>query len=512
MPTYNLTELINALNKEEIRNFKLYSSRINNTGDGESKTILLFDLIKTQQLDEFSDEVVGKVYPGGNKNAFYRLKNRLISDIEQSLLLLNRNKDNRFKVYNTIQLAQIFRYKSEYDQAFNYLKKAEKHAIKYNFTDVLDSIYTEILNLASDYYLIDPELYIEKKNANFENLGKQQGVENLLSTVNYKLRNSNYSDKETDIHKVVEDLIDQIKIGKETADDVNVQFRIFNLFATNLVQKRSFEQLQSYLIDSYEQFKDKQFFEANPEEIFWVLHWISNCLFANNADAELINTYIDLYEEALEKNNGKFKKKYIWRYHEIKTHYFNRMDDIESCLNLLNEIKDNPEYEGTNFYDIFVYYNLAIFYYRNGNLSKAMSNIAPLVVSGSTKKLHFSYQLSIAIVDVILHYDNRDYNYVLYKISEIKRIFRKHLKEEQFVRERDFLNIVRLLVNKGNDFSDTKLASKVDAYIEKHKPMLPRGDREGIFLPIWLESKKMKIKYSELTIARKNRSQATQTK
>ena len=63
MPTYNLTELINALNKEEIRNFKLYSSRINNSGDSESKTILLFDLIKTQQLDEFSDEVVGKVYP-----------------------------------------------------------------------------------------------------------------------------------------------------------------------------------------------------------------------------------------------------------------------------------------------------------------------------------------------------------------------------------------------------------------------------------------------------------------
>lgn len=498
MPTYHLTELINALNKEEIRNFKLYSSRINNSGDGESKTILLFDLIKSQNYDEFGNELVEKVYPKGNKNAFYRLKNRLISDIEQSLLLLNRNKDQRFKVYNTIQLSQIFRYKSEYEQSFNYLKKAEKLAIKYHFQDVLDSIYTEILSLASDYYLIDPKIYIDKKQQNFNDLGKKQDIENLLSTVNYRLQNSNYSDRESDIHKIVEDLISELKIRKETTDDIQVRFRIFKLVSTNYVQNRKMDVLEEYLIDGYNGFMEENYFDdIQFEEIFWVLHWISQSLLINNKKLEEANLYITKLEEALEKQGGKFKNKHIWRFHVLKVSYYHGIHDFESCVNLLNEIKENDEYTGTNFYDIGVNFNLAISYYRSNQLQSAMDNIAPLIVSGSTKKLHFSFQLSIAIVDVILHYENNDFNYVLYKINEIKRIFRTHLKDEKFDREREFLQIVRTIVNKGNDFNEPKIADKINAYIEKYKKT-PTGEAEGIYYPVWLESKKNRISYSEL--------------
>ena len=499
MPAYHLTDLINALNKEEIRNFKLYSSRVNNSGDGDSKTIFLFDMIKTQKLDEFSDDLVEKVYPKGNKNAFYRLKNRLISDIEQSLLLLNRNKDQRFKVYNTIQLAQIFRYKSEYEQAFNYLKKAEKLAIKSNFWDILDSIYTEILSLASDYYLIDPELYINKKKDNFENLGEQQDIENLLSTVNYRLRNSNYSDKETDIHDMVKKLIDQLEVDKKTTDDINVQFKIFRLVATNLLQKRDIPILEEYLTSEYAKFVANGYFEhVQFEEIFWILHWISNCLIINNKPEEA-SKYIDELEDALEKFAGKYKKKFIWRYHEVKVLYFDYIKDFDRCINLLNEIKNNPEYSGTNYYDIMIHLHLAIFYYRNDELDKAMSSIGPLVISGATKKLHHSLQLNIAILDVILHYENRDYNYVLYKINEIKRIYRNTLKDESFTRERDFVNIMRTLVNKGNDFNEPKIAKKIDAYISTYKK-LPKGENEGIHYPIWLEAKKTKTRYWDLLL------------
>lgn len=162
MGKHQLTTIINALNKEEIRSFKLYSGRIN-TGDGDNKTVKLFDLIKYEGVDEFDNSIVKQLFPAGNINAYYRLKNRLLNDIEQSLLLIHRSKDDRFNIYKLIELANVFRYKSNYHLAFSYLQKAEKKAKQAEHLDLLSIIYDEINELSKDFYKIDPEVYINKK-------------------------------------------------------------------------------------------------------------------------------------------------------------------------------------------------------------------------------------------------------------------------------------------------------------------------------------------------------------
>lgn len=162
MSKHQLTTIINTLNKEEIRGFKLYSSRIS-TKDGGNKTVRLFDLIKYSGANEFDNEVVKELFPKGNINAYYRLKNRLLNDIEQSLLLIHRSKDDRFNLYKLIELANVFRYKSNYQVAFTYLQKAEKKAKQAEHLDLLNIIYDEINALSKDFYKIDPQIYITKK-------------------------------------------------------------------------------------------------------------------------------------------------------------------------------------------------------------------------------------------------------------------------------------------------------------------------------------------------------------
>ena len=120
MSKYHLSELIHSLNKEEIRNFKLYTTRIH-FGDKDKKLVQIFDRIKKDNMDEFSDDLVVEFFKDKNKNAYYRLKNRLVSDIEYSLLMLNRAKDERLKILNWLQLVRIFSYKSEYEKALYYL-------------------------------------------------------------------------------------------------------------------------------------------------------------------------------------------------------------------------------------------------------------------------------------------------------------------------------------------------------------------------------------------------------
>ena len=91
-----LQEVVLSLNKEESRFFKLFAGRTN-TKD-ERKDLLLFDFIKkSDPIDE--DKIATKLY-GENKNAFYRLKNRLLTDLNKSLLLQHLTKKT-FPFYKT---------------------------------------------------------------------------------------------------------------------------------------------------------------------------------------------------------------------------------------------------------------------------------------------------------------------------------------------------------------------------------------------------------------------------
>src|ERR1700752_4992433 len=81
-----LPEIINLLNKEEIRGFKLFAKRTN--ASNGRKDILLFDHIKKNVAYE-DEKIFKKLYHGKEKNAFYRLKNRLLEDIGISLSLMH---------------------------------------------------------------------------------------------------------------------------------------------------------------------------------------------------------------------------------------------------------------------------------------------------------------------------------------------------------------------------------------------------------------------------------------
>ena len=82
-PMNTLQEIILSMSKEELRFFKLYASRTNS--NKTRKDILLFDQIK--KTDQFSESNFQQKHYDQNKNAFYRLKNRLLEDINKSLTL-----------------------------------------------------------------------------------------------------------------------------------------------------------------------------------------------------------------------------------------------------------------------------------------------------------------------------------------------------------------------------------------------------------------------------------------
>ena len=178
-------EIINSLNKEESRFYKLFAGRTN-SGE-ERKDLLLFDFIKQNGEEYREDEISEELYKD-NKNSFYQLKNRLYKDLNKSMTLQHMSKEKDIFILHLVLLSRIYKRKGNVKLSFHYLKKAEKEADNIEAYELLSIIYSEILKLSYDMVSINVEKYIEKKRENNEQLNWVQEIDLLLAAVLYKIK------------------------------------------------------------------------------------------------------------------------------------------------------------------------------------------------------------------------------------------------------------------------------------------------------------------------------------
>ena len=134
-----LQQIIASMNKEEVRHLKLFMGRTNSGPD--RKDIELFDYIRQRPEDYDEDKIQAKLYGTSDKNALYRLKNRLLDDVAKSLALQYSDESDFNQVAMFLQLARHFLTGSQFQLALPYLNKAEKRAISVEKHELLDISY-----------------------------------------------------------------------------------------------------------------------------------------------------------------------------------------------------------------------------------------------------------------------------------------------------------------------------------------------------------------------------------
>jgi hypothetical protein len=196
----SINQIIKNLKKEEIRSFKLFTSRY--LKNEETKIANLFDKIRLDEENIDEEKLVKEFFPGEplNFNAFYRLKNRLKTELEKSLLNLHHDLDEKISLMNMVNLANIFSYKSQYSISVYYLRKAEKLALNNEFYDILDMIYSELINLSFLFDDLDPVEFIEKRKENAEKNKISIQANQAISVIRYRLKRTNFSKSEEDIN------------------------------------------------------------------------------------------------------------------------------------------------------------------------------------------------------------------------------------------------------------------------------------------------------------------------
>jgi hypothetical protein len=479
-----LQQIIAAMNKEEVRHLKLFMSRTNATSD--RKDIELFDYIRQRPEDYDETKIQAKLYGTSDKNALYRLKNRLLEDIGKSLTLQYSDESDFNHISVALQLARHFISNSQFQIALYFLGKAEKKALTAENHELLELIYSEYIRYSQETLGVNPAEYIKKRRENRQQLNDIQEVDDILAEVVYKVRTTqNFTGQD---YRIIENLrkrVQTLSSKNKTIKSAQLRFKIYHSLSRILLQKHDYKSLEKYLMDTLSEFSRDRLFSRNTHDTrLQMLTYLANAQFKNNRSKESLATAEEL-RKAMAEFGGLLHDKYLFFYYNILV-INHSVHNRNKAIEVLNEIKENPVITRQPHYHVFIYLNLTVLYFDNGNYKSALRSLVRLTMEDGYQNLDVYLRMKIAIAELIIRYELEDEEFLSKRIEQVKKEFSEPMRSKEGKRHSDMLQLLEDFSQAETVMRNKPLQKKIELFIDKSPN--PVGDL--INYNNWLASKR----------------------
>jgi hypothetical protein len=159
--------------------------------------------------------------------------------------------------------------------------------------------------------------------------------------------------------------------------------------------------------------------------------------------------------------------------------------DKEKAITVLEDIRENQKMAETPFYGIFVYLNLAVLHFDLQQFRESIRFLSKLYLLDSYKNADKSLQMKISVAELMVRYELKDLEYLDYRIRRIRKDYRELLKKEEYVKEKEFLNILSTMSFTRNMAAKDK---KIKNFIQQFQSS-GDSDDEIISYSNWLTDK-----------------------
>ncbi len=435
--------IISSLDKEDVRYFKLFTSRYQKEN---RKDLALFDYTRSHP-EGYADEAAFKrLYKQGDKNAFYRLKNKLTEDIGFSLICRHTPAHPVMLVCHLLQLAYWFSQKNIPETAYYYLKKAEKICIREELFEALDIIYTEIIRLSHEYGIADPFKYLKVRTTNAEKINQLRKVDDLLVIVKHKLKTSqNYAADGLSVFETLQKEIDAMKFSVFVRNSIKFKTHIYEALSKMLLAQQSYAELEQFTLKTYKSFlKQNLFSRENHELKLKMLTYLVNSSFKSQRFSASLDYTAQLYEAMQEFQQAFFDKYYFFYINSQVINYSH--SDKPRAIVLLEDLKNDVRMKAVGFYEIFIYINLTVLYYDTQVYKQAAKQISVLKRMPAFENADESLKLKIAISEMMLRIEMKDYDLLSSLHKQTAKIFSAMLRTKAYEREKSMMHIIKIFM------------------------------------------------------------------
>ena len=455
----HLQLLISGMTKEELRYYKLFTSRT--THEHDRKDLKLFNEYRRarEQFDE--EKIAKKIYPDGNKNAWYRIKHRLLNDINKSLTLLHYDDNDFMIACHTLSLYHFYFSKNKITEAKYYLRKAEKIALKMEHNELLDIIYGEYIQLSYSSTHINPEYYLLQRKEIRKKQEAIREIDDLLSVINYQLKTTqNLSRSDNDILHTLQQNIDKFIKNEETKKSAALQIKIYQAVSKILLQRHDYAALEKYLLKTVKYFEKNELFnKSNHDTKLQMLTYLVNSLFKNGKSEKSLQ-WAEQLKVAMEEFHHLLYDKYFFFYYNALVINYSAIDPPQA-MEILENLRENTKIKNNDYYIFFVYLNLAVLRFDGKEYKEASKHFNKINVLNWYKSADDSLQLKITVCELITRYQMRQYDVLLYKLEQTMRSFKNALASNDNRAEKEVLSLLKRLEKTEFVKKDKNLVEKI---------------------------------------------------
>jgi len=482
-----LNDLIGLMGKEDVRHLKLYLNRTR-SNENNRKDVELFDYIRKSGREYEEGKILTKLYGKGDKNALYRLKNRLLEDITKSLSLQYFNYLESNQVLHFLAMSRLYLHKGHFTVAYHFLQKAEKKANSIQAYELLDIVYSDFIKHSHETLSINPELYIEKRVENRKKLKQLREIDDILAVLIYRLKLSQgYSNENTQIVELLQKTIDDFSRNEETKKSAKLRFKVYDSVSRILLQQHNFVALEDYLKLTFEEFSEEGLFNKTTHDTkLQMLTYLVNSLFKNQKYQESLH-FAEELKGAMEEYGKGFYNKYLLYYYNALISNYSVLDKEKAIANLQEAIND-PIINKIPMNRIYLFLNMAGQYFDIGEFRKANRAIVKLKFEDVYNTLDKAFQLKIGILELVIRYEMEDFDFIEYQGARVKRNFEKLLKKPAYKRQKQMLDILLKMIYSQNFKTDQKL----NAIIDNLTSEIPEGEAADLDIlnyNTWLREK-----------------------
>jgi len=482
-----LYELINSLNKAEVRHLKIFLNRT--TTKGSRKDLELFDYARKHCPKHEDNSIFSALYGPEQKNAFYRLKNRLQDDINKSVTLQYYHSSEFNQTLFLITLSRHYQSKGEEKLTYHYLKKAEKKALEMLSYDLLDIIYSDYIRFSQETLSINPEQYIKKRKENRTKLNRIREIDDILAVLVYRIKLSqNFSQQNYQIIELLQKTINDFSQEVNIKETPQLRFRIYHAVSRILLQQHDYKSLEEYLLLTLKEFTAEDLFNKNNHDTkLQLLTYLSNALFKNKKHKASLE-YAGKLKEAMAEYNNLLKDKYLFYYYNTLVNNYSEVDGDKAISILQEAIVNNKINLVVPHSRVIFNLNLALQYFDKKEFKLANRCIVKLKLDDRYTSLDDAFKLKIAIAELIVRFEQNDHDYVERQIGVLKKQHVSLLKDVSYFRQREILDILSKLIYCQNLASDKNLLKQIDG-LTKSMETEEAGDSDILNYNSWLKGK-----------------------
>jgi hypothetical protein len=481
-----LNQIVEKLTKDELRFLKFHLGAIQGA---DRKDLILLDYVR-QSGNKFDEEkVIRKLkYSLEDKNTYYRLKNRVIQDIGDSLTLLHTHKNELYELQHYLTLYHIYHSKNLFKPCFFYLKKAERLARTIENYELLDMVYSNFIRLSADLVEVNPDDYIKLREENTKLVLQLRELDDLLATVTYRLKlsqNFGSSDKKQLTH-----LQAQVKeISKQTTSHFgrNLQTRIYRALSQIFLQQHNYAALEKVVKENYQQFNTQNWFDKQNHDLrLQMLTYHANALYKNKKFKDSL-TATELLGREIEAYNKLHYDRYLFFFYNLRI-LNNSVLNPSRALKELDDFEHEIHRKKNYYYDTFIYLNRAGLLYDIGRHKEALRSLVKLYLSDSYRKADKTFRFKVEMSELIITYESNDFETLLYRIGQVKKDYKSFAADNTYQRDFALVKLLGQMAESTHAKRDLKIQKTIKQLL-KYKTDIAALDSELINYRGWLTRK-----------------------